>query len=145
MGLFSGIKNNMRKTQAAVVLQNLFEFQAQLEGNESIKPAELANALIETAWNKRPEAFDGSVGGVRPHKLTIAVYSLANLIDGLPSGHSLRESCIAPFVRLIAEVQQNGALYSFNSVDNYLLEPCFAVYERLEAEMGDLLGEMGSI
>lgn len=145
MGLFSIIKDNKRKAEAAVVLQKLFEFQAQLEGNEHINPAELANALIETAWNKRPEAFDGSVGGIRPHKLTIALYALANVIVGLPQGHSLRESCVAPFVRLIAEVQQNGALYPFNSVDNFLLEHCFAAYQRLEDEMGDLLGELGRI
>lgn len=144
MGLFSGIKNNMRKAEAAVVLQNLFEYQSKFQGDAGINPAKLANKIVDTAWDSKPEAFDGSLGGVRPNKLTVALYSLANTLDELPDG-DLRDLCLPPFVRLIAEVQQNGALYSLNSVDNYLLEPCFAVYQRLESEMGDLLGEMGSI
>lgn len=145
MGLFSGIKNNMRKSEAAVVLQNIFEFQSQAGGFDGIDPATLATKLVSTAWDARPEVFDGSVGGVRPNKLSIALYSLANALDSLSPDSRLREYCIAPFVRLIAEVQQNGALYSFNSVDNYLLEPCFVVYQKLESEMGDLLAELDSI
>lgn len=145
MGLFSGIKNNMRKAEAAVLIQKLLEHQAQLDMYPEFDPATMATKLIASAWDGRPEAFDGSLGGDRPHKLSIAVYALANAIDSLNPDGDLRDCLIMPFVRLIAEVQQNGRLYPLNQVGSYLLEPSRKVYAKLENEMGDLLGEMGQL
>ncbi|MDP2247157.1 MAG: hypothetical protein Q8J65_03425, partial [Nitrosomonadales bacterium] len=99
-------------------------------------PATVANKLIGAAWDKKPEVFDGSFGGDRPHKISIALYALANAIEALSSDSTLRTYLIPPFVRLMSEIQQNEPLCSFNQVDHFIFEPCVAVYSRIEDEMG---------
>lgn len=136
MGLFSGIKNNLKKAEAAVVIQNLLEVEKQSGWDGAdFTPSVIANKLVEKAWDSKPQLFDGSVGGIRPHKLSVATYCLAFAIDSLPEDSELRSLCLMPFMRAMGEVAQNGPLYGFNSVDDYLLEPCFSVFQRLSEEL----------
>jgi hypothetical protein len=58
MGLFSGIKNTFKKSEAAMVVQKLLETQAKV-GLLLHDPAELARALVMAVWDKHPALFTG--------------------------------------------------------------------------------------
>lgn len=70
MGLFGGIKNTYKKSEAAVVVQNLLEMQVKA-GMVDLDPASTATKLIDAVWTDSPHMFDGRFGQ-RPHKISAA-------------------------------------------------------------------------
>jgi len=126
LGLFSGLKSNYKKSEAAVVVQKLLESQANL-GFFSKDPAFTANTLVAAAWDYKPDIFDGKFGQ-RPHKISVAAYAIAN---GIPTHASNRETQLALFISLgniLSELETNGRLYQFNNTDQYLLESATSIY-----------------
>ena len=76
MALFRGIKSTYKKSEAAVVVQNLLEHQAKA-GLFNLDPASIATKLVAAAWKQKPDVFDG-LFGQRPHKITVAAFAFAN-------------------------------------------------------------------
>ncbi len=120
MGILSGVKNTFKKSEAAVVVQNLLEMLANT-GMFSGDPAATGNTLIASVWDKAPHLFDGRFGQ-RPHKLSVAAAALADAIEILPEGHDKRYSFILALGNILNEVSVNGNLYPLNSLDHQLLE-----------------------
>lgn len=58
MRLFGGVKDTYRKSEAAVVVQNLLETQ-QKGGLFDSDPASSATTLVDAVWTKTPHLFDG--------------------------------------------------------------------------------------
>ena len=126
MGLFGGIKNTYKKSEAAIVVQNLLDIQAKA-GMFDADPASTATRLIDAAWSNNPHLFDGS-GGERPHKLSVAAFSLAIALDGL---HDRDPSAVAfalSLGKILEEVTVNVHLYPINGSDLVLTGAAMKVY-----------------
>lgn len=75
MGLFSGIKNTFKQSEAAVVVQSLLEHQASL-GLYDGDPVRHATQIIDSVWRAKPDILNGNFGH-RPHKISFAAFALA--------------------------------------------------------------------
>ncbi|WP_347140959.1 hypothetical protein [Paracoccus sp. SSK6] len=126
MGLFRSVKNTFKKSEAAVVVQNLLEIQSKI-GMLDINPATTANQLINAVWSESPHLFDGRFGQ-RPHKLSIAAVAFARAISRLSDDDPLTLSFMMALGKIMNEVSVNGRLYPFNSVDEQLLDKALGVF-----------------
>lgn len=149
MGLFGGIKDNWKKAEAAVIIQNVFENLAKYGSFEG-DPAKVANTLITDVWELKPDIYSGKFGQ-RPHKISVASAALA---QGAMSAHpesSARANCAIALGQLLGEVETNGRLYPLNSLDHTLLEAAVSIFteistEIVESPLGQSIDElMGSI
>ncbi|EJM69954.1 hypothetical protein [Pseudomonas sp. GM55] len=136
MGLFSGIKSTYKKSEAAIVVQNLLEQQAKV-GIFDLDPARFAKKLIEIIWNSKPDVFDGKFGQ-RPHKLAVAASALSNGIALFEVGSLNRGAVILSLGNIISEVETNGGHYPLNSLDHHLLENSILVFAKATQEYSEL-------
>lgn len=133
MGFFGTIKNNWKKSEAAVIVQNLLEHQARM-GIFDADPAKVANVLVEACWTHNPEMFDGRFGQ-RPHKLSIAAYTLASYARGLPEGHVHLSPIALSLGMILREVEKHGVLYPFSALDQKIIGVAAQTYGELAEEM----------
>lgn len=141
MGIFSGIKSTFKKSEAAVVIQSLFEIQERV-GIFQYNPAKIANNLIAHVWEQTPDIFDGKFGE-RPHKLAVAAVALGNGFDMYINDSSLRASCLIALGEILKTVNLNGTLFPFNNVDHHLFNSAMQMFneeaEQTEAKTGTFL------
>lgn len=135
MGLFSGIKSTYKKSEAAVVVQNLLEHQAKV-GLLDLDPAKLANKLVEVVWDSKPDVFDGKFGQ-RPHKITVAASALANGIELFEDGDLNRNALVLSLGNILSELETNGRLYPFNSLDHQLLDASMSIFAEIAKEFSE--------
>ena len=142
MGLFSGIKSTYKKSEAAVVVQNLLEHQANV-GLFDLDPAKLANKLVEIVWDSKPDVFDGKFGQ-RPHKITVAASALANGIELFDGGDLNRNALVLSLGNILSELETNGRLYPLNSLDHQLIEASMSIFAEIAQEFSEspLAGEI---
>lgn len=142
MGFFSGIKSTFKKSEAAVVVQNLFEIQAKV-GIFQYDPAKIATHLVAHVWDQTPDIFEGKFG-VRPHKLAVAAVALGNGFFVFEADASLRASCLVALGEILKTIGVNGELFQFNNVDHKLFESAMQMFteeaEQAEAREGNFLG-----
>jgi UDP-glucose 6-dehydrogenase len=132
MGLFGSIKDTFRKSEAAVVVQNLLEHQARV-GLFDQNSAAFANAIIEAVWQSKPDIFSGKFGQ-RPHKIATAAIALASASARLTDEN--RMAVLISLGNVLSEVERNGPLYPFNSMDAHLFEAAGKVFVEAAEEMG---------
>jgi hypothetical protein len=120
MAIFKGIKDNWKKSEAAVVIQNLLEDSFKI-GLFEMDPASSANSLIGTVWTKFPHLFDGRFGQ-RPHKISIAAYALANALEVVGADNSNGYTFAISLGKILNEIDLKGNLYPFSSLDKELFE-----------------------
>lgn len=140
MPIFKGFKNTYKKSEAAVVLQNLLEMQAK-SGLFELNPATTANDLIDRVWNDAPHKFDGRFGQ-RPHKIALAGAALTKAIHSLPFNDTVRNSFCLCLANILSEVEANGSLYPFSNLDFELLsEAASALRANTTDALNSPLGE----
>ena len=132
MGIFSGFKDTLAKSQAAVVVQNLLEKHQDLIGF-SASPAALANKLVELSWASSPELFNGKASGKRAHKVSIAAHALAAAAYGASKkGNEQLESafglCLGEILRA---VESSPQAFEFSDIDLRLLGRAQEVFVEL--------------
>lgn len=133
MGLFSTIKSNWGKAHAASIVQGLLE-ALDKQGLYAGDPAAVANHLVGAVWELDPPLFDGKTGP-KPHKASIAAYSLAFGIQIEPRRQSgLRETLCVALAMVMDEFRRNGAQYPFHHVDNMLIGKAADVFGQVVAE-----------
>lgn len=144
MGIISGIKNTFKKSEAAVVVQNLLEHQSGA-GLFDGDPARSATLLVEAAWQTRPDVFDGKFGQ-RPHKLSVAAIAFANAVQRSRPDNPNRDAFGLCLGMLLSEAESNGSFYPLTSMDHHLLSDAAAVFSALALEMEDdpLCADIGS-
>lgn len=128
MRLFKGIKDNYKKSEAAVIAQNLltiFHKNHMFSGD----PAQVANKLVGNIWDEIPHILNGE-SGARPHKFTVAALAFANSIKmddaRLPTSDShIYALCIG---KIISEIAENGQKYPLSMLDHNLLEKSTEAY-----------------
>lgn len=139
MGLLSGIKDTYKKSEAAVVVQNLLEHQRDA-GLFEQDPAMTAKALVDAVWQGRPHVFGGQFWQ-RPHQLAVAACALANGLNLVRREDSQRDAFAISLGMLLSEFEINGCFYSFSNVDHRLLHEASATYSALANELEcDALG-----
>ena len=137
MGLFDGIKNTLRKSEAAVIVQNYLEHIAQL-GILRREPAKFANDLVQYAWNQSPAVFEGK-NGQKPHKISIAAVALAFGTKTLDGSDADREAVIISLGNLLNVLEQNATKYEalFHQTDLELLESAYNVLQEIAKKSDD--------
>ena len=115
MGLFSGIKSNYKKAEAAVVVQNLLEHQQKF-GFFDYSPKDFATKVVNDVWSEKPDIFNGKFGQ-RPHKISVAALSLAYAVDLLNNDYSNKSAVTLALSNLLSEVEVNGNFYGLNSTE----------------------------
>lgn len=140
MGIFSGIKSTFKKSEAAVVIQNLFDIQVKA-GFFQYDPAKIANHLVSHVWEQKPDIFDGKFG-VRPHKLAVAAVALGNGFYVFDNDSSLRAACLIALGEILKTINVNGSFFPFNSVDHQLFDSAMQMFseeaEQAEARAGSV-------
>lgn len=134
MGLFSGIKDNIKKSEAAVCVQNLLEQQQKIDyftGN----PANYASSIVQAAWDERPHVFNGKFGQ-RPHKISVAAIVLSRALSLSSEGDPNRFALLACLGTAVAEAHTNAGFYPFNNLDMTLIEAAGEVFIEKGNEMG---------
>ena len=126
MNPFSGIKNNWKKAEAAVIVQNLLELFAS-SVSTSRDPMMHANEIVEDCWNKYSDAFSGKFGQ-RPHKLTVAFTSVMLRLSNIEEGSQESELLKKAAKEMRNEVLRNGSLYKMNSLDQKFLQVAVELY-----------------
>jgi len=135
MGLFSGIKSTYKKSEAAVVVQNLLEHQVKV-GLFDLEPAKLATKLIEIVWDTKPDVFNGKFGQ-RPHKIIVAASALANGITFFDDEDLKRNALVLSLGNILSEIETNGRLYPFNSLDHQLLEASMSIFAEITQDFAE--------
>ena len=144
MGFFGGAKNNFKKAEAAVIVQNLLEHQVNLPllGAE-LDPAKVANALVGDVWDNKPDVFSGKFGH-RPHKLAIAACALGLGVRFYDDRQDVqnRFAVMIALGNLLSEIEVNGPLYSLNSVDIMLIGIASEILETVAKPFMEIAGQL---
>jgi hypothetical protein len=135
MGLFSGITSAYKKSEAAVIVQNLLEYQARF-GFLDRDPAKFANELVSAVWDSKPDVFEGKFGQ-RPFKITVAASALANGIGLFRDGDPNRDAIVLSLGSILSELETNGRLYPLNSLDGELIEASMATFAEIAKEFSE--------
>lgn len=120
MGLLSGIKDTYKKTEAAVVVQNLLDLSARaglFEGDTSL----VARTVVDAAWKHKPDIFSGKFGQ-RPHKIAVAGFALGLAVTRLDDSSNLKSILVIALGNLLSEAATNRLMYGFSSMDDVLFE-----------------------
>ncbi|MDZ5814537.1 hypothetical protein U4I65_05785 [Stenotrophomonas maltophilia] len=134
MGLFSGIKDSIKKSEAAVCVQNLLEQQQKI-GYFNGNPASYANSIVQAAWDERPDIFSGKFGQ-RPHKIAVTAVALSRALSLSSEGDPNRFALLACLGTAVAEAHTNAGFYPFSNLDMTLLEAAGDVFIEKGNEMG---------
>lgn len=137
MGFFKGIKDTYKKSEAAVIVQNLLDEVAKV-GLFSGDASKTANILVGAVWDSMPEIFGGAYGQ-RPHKITVAASALANaiVIDDAGKPGSMSFILAISLGKIMNEVGLRGDLYPFNSLDARLLDSAAQVFTEFSSKLSD--------
>ena len=128
MGVIGGVKDNYRKSQAAVYVQNIFEHQKR-NGVLISDPAALANRIVENGWQAAAAVFGKFP---RPHKLALAAFSVSAALRGVPVDSGSFAPLLIALDFLLEGVDTNIDLEPFEAIDNALISEAVFVY-RLKA------------
>lgn len=132
MRFFGLITDMYKKSEAAIVVQNLLEMQKKawlFDGD----PGSDATILVYAVWKKTPHLFDGRFGQ-RPHKISLAASALSNAIETLESGHPNIACFTICLGNILDAVSVNGKLYPLNNLDMSLLDTAAKTFVRVSEE-----------
>lgn len=119
IGLVGGIANIWKKSDAATGVTNLLEDQKR-KGFFWGDAFKAAHDYIEWAWEAQPRIFNGKLG-VRPHKVSTAIYALAVAAESLKRrNHQNAEGVVNAFCVGFATLHVHR--FDFTHVDKMLLE-----------------------
>lgn len=147
MGLFSGIKNNFHKAQAATVAQTIIKQQSE-RGLMECPPklaGQMAHKLVEACWARQPDVYEGKFGQ-RPHKLTTAATAFATAALAVKRAE-LKLGMAMCLGIILTEVEQNRPMYPLNSMDDQLLTQAAEVFHEVTGEQANspLASELDSV
>lgn len=116
-----GIVNWYKKSDAAVAVQKLLEHQAQL-GWLDADPAQAAREYVQNAWDDKPQVFSGKFGQ-RPHKIAVAVYSLALASKSLNEQNNSDFSyTMIALGNAVSDIEASGSFYPLSNLDYSLIK-----------------------
>lgn len=136
MGLFSGVKSLVRKSEAAAVVQKLLERQVTL-GFLGIDPSPgtLANKLVEVLWDRNPKIFNS---GTLPHKLSVAAAALSSGVNAMARAgdRETMQVLLTSLGTVLMELTATGDRLGLHATDLYLIEQAEAVRRHFSEDEG---------
>lgn len=124
MRFVEGIKDNYRKSEAAVYIQNIFEHQKR-NGVLIADPKMAANRIVERGWEEITRLNHTKM---KPHKLTLAAFSVALSIKDVP----ITSGSFAPLLIcldfLLESIETNIDIEPFDLIDWTFLKMSVYVY-----------------
>lgn len=136
MGLFSGFKDNLKKSEAAALVETLLE-RHKANFGLSMPPGPLAHKLIDFTWNSAPEIFNGKLSGARPHKVSVAAYSLACAARGAKEKGSNEEMELAFSMclgQMLSKIESSPEEFRFTDIDSRLLDQAQKTYVEIASD-----------
>lgn len=137
MGSFDRFKNAGKMAAAAVIIENLLKdykrinplFDADISGS--------ANLFVRDVWESKPDIFEGKFGQ-RPYNMATAASALAMAVTRIPLSSRNRNGPLWALTHILEEIEVNGNLYPFSSMDKQLFEEARQVLQDdLKAKLGD--------
>lgn len=129
MGFFSGIKNNIRKSEASAIIESLLQNQAKLGffPVDKVQPAEMATKLIQVVWDKNTKI---SMASPLPHKMALASVGLSAgilVMDKTGEREILLalKSCLGS---ILLELNASGHQMKLNAIDIDLISQAEGVF-----------------
>lgn len=114
------VKDTVKKSKAAVIVQNLFEGLPVPWIVPFTRP-KFANMLVEAAWSDHAPIFNGHMVPA-PHPLAVAAISLSNGLEAFAGNPVIQPILKGSLGRLLMDVESNRWRYSLNGTDTMLLE-----------------------
>ena len=137
MGIFSGIKSMYKKSEAAVVVENLLK-QERDRGQFQGDPAKVANQMVESCWEVLGEMFTGKYMSQRPHKISVAAQSLAKAVqDSDPSDPNYMAYGLA-LGRVLQTAEDYQKQLGLVGGDFGFLDDAFETFKKQQDELGQL-------
>lgn len=124
--MFSAIKSTFKKSEAAVVVQNLLE-EHRARGACEGDPASIATRLVGLVWDQKPDLFGGKFGQ-RPHKLSVAAIALAQGLPGFAYNRDMQLACLLSLGTILSQLDVNAQFYKLNGIDGALIREAMIDY-----------------
>lgn len=128
--MFKIIKDNFKKSEAAVMVDKLLQSQIDIGNFETkLVVKDLANTLVQQAWSLKPDLLGGRFG-TRPHKLSVVIFTFSAAAaieneDSFKKSSSLQDVCLIILSLLSNELKNNGRLYNLSQTDDVIIELAF--------------------
>lgn len=122
------MRDTVKKSKAAVIVQNLFEGLPVPWIIPFTRP-KFANMLVEAAWSDHAAWLNGHALPP-PHPLAVAAISLGNGLEAFADSAVIRSILKGSLGRLLIDVDNNRWRYSFNGTDMMLLDEAAQQYDR---------------
>lgn len=142
MGLFKGVKNTWKKSEAAALIQKLLEIQKE-QGMFTLDPAAAANMMVAKEWDKAPDFFDGR-RGPRPHKVTVAACAMMPVIVGAVERDALTPNTMALVVcisQILTEIGTHPEQFELNAKDEHVLGAYMEKFEEIQPKLSQYMSE----
>jgi hypothetical protein len=142
VGLFRGITNTWKKSEAAALIEKLLEIQKE-QGMFTLDPATAGNMLVAKEWDKHPDYFDGR-RGPRPHKVTVAAAAMMPVIvsaveaDKLTPNIMAMVACVA---QILADIGNHPKRYELNRKDEHVLVAYTNKFEEMQPKLSQYMSD----
>jgi len=123
--MLRGLKDTYRKSEAAVYIQNIFELQKE-HGRLIADPAKAANRIVNSGWSVAAPLMGKSM---RPHKLTLAAFSVAVSLREVPLTSGSFVPLLIALDFLLEGIETNIDLEPFEPIDMTLIRQAVSVYK----------------
>ncbi|UYM16296.1 hypothetical protein [Endozoicomonas euniceicola] len=146
MGIFSFVKDNIKKSEAAVVIQNILEMGLNM-GLVTEDPAMKANQIISNAWDEKSHLLSGEYSK-RPNKYSFAAFSLSLELDKTNVDDYEFTGIQMALGQLINYIHNDKTSLSYSDIDIELMEKAINTFvakaEEFESSNDPLLKELNS-
>lgn len=138
MVFFGSVKDNFKKAEAAVVIENVLDMQAHHEIFPLDDRSKLANRLIAQVWDENPGLYDGT-RHARPHKATLAAKALVEglMLETYPR---IKAALYVASGTVLGELTAKGDQYGLGEIDYQILDGLrkkqVKIGETLQQELG---------
>lgn len=139
--MFGWFGKTLRKSEAAVVAQNVLEDMASVTGASlAVEPRMIANRLVGIIWEHKPPIFDGRDGYGPLHKLTVAIAALAHGIHVYRNDPTIHLVVLLALGQLLSEAESHGHRYGLSPKDYWLIRQSAEVFEHADNKLDKFPG-----
>ena len=124
MGFIRFFSETKRKTDAALLVQNIIARNAQLIAPELDAP-KLANRMVAEVWDDATALFDGRMG-VKPHKIALAAAALAHALEHRRLTFEVEFAAINGIAAILRAADSVRTSRELSKIDHTILQACAA-------------------
>lgn len=143
--MFGWIKNTVRKSEAAVIVQQALEAHTVISPRP-FDPVTLSTSLVAGVWDGKPDLFEGKLGK-QPHKMSIAAIALATGLYDFPDDSEAQLAIHLALGAVMLDLITNGRLYDLGGSDRWLMDRAdqahAEVAEKRRPSQDAVLGTLG--